>query len=166
VNPKFTYGFTNSFSWKGFDMNFLIQGVYGNDIINMNTYFLSNIGGFNNITQKMWNDRWTFTNWENAKGPKAEQQYWRAFHFSRRFIENGSYVRLRNITVGYNVHPRVNFVQSVRVFATVNNLVTITKYSGYDPDINGYGDDPSRRGVDMGGYPSSKVYNLGVQCIF
>ena len=50
-------------------MNFLIQGVYGNDIINMNTYFFSNIGGFNNVTQKMWNDRWTFTNWENAKGP-------------------------------------------------------------------------------------------------
>lgn len=166
VNPKFTYGFTNSFTWKGFDMNFLIQGVYGNDIINMNTYFLSNIGGFNNITQKMWNDRWTFTNWENAKGPKAEQQYWRAFKFTRRFIEDGSYVRLRNITVGYNLRPRSNFVQTVRVFATVNNLVTITKYSGYDPDINGYGDDPSRRGVDMGGYPSAKVYNLGVQCTF
>lgn len=166
VNPKFTYGFTNSFSWKGFDLNFLIQGVYGNDIINMNTYYLSNIGGFNNITQKMWNDRWTFTNWENAKSPKAEQQYWRAFKFTRRFIEDGSYVRLRNLTVGYNLRPRVNFIQSVRVFATVNNLVTITKYSGYDPDINGYGDDPSRRGVDMGGYPSSKVYNLGVQCIF
>lgn len=166
VNPKFTYGFTNSFSWRGFDLNFLIQGVYGNDIIDMNTYYLSNIGGFNNITQKMWNDRWTFTNWENAKSPKAEQQYWRAFKFTRRFIEDGSYVRLRNITVGYNLRPRVNFIQSVRVFATVNNLVTITKYSGYDPDINGYGDDPSRRGVDMGGYPSSKVYNLGVQCIF
>jgi hypothetical protein len=166
VNPKFTYGFSNSFTWKDFDMNFMIQGVYGNDIINMNTYFLSNIGGFNNITQKMWNDRWTFTNWENAKSPKAEQQYWRAFKFTRRFIEDGSYVRLRNITVGYNLRPRTHFIQTVRIFATVNNLVTITKYSGYDPDINGYGDDPSRRGVDMGGYPSSKVYNLGVQCTF
>lgn len=166
VNPKFTYGFTNSFTWKGFDLNFLIQGVYGNDIINMNTYYLSNIGGFNNVTQKMWNDRWTFTNWENAKSPKAEQQYWREFRFSRRFIEDGSYIRLRNITLGYNLRPRVNFIQTFRVFATVNNLVTITKYSGYDPDINGYGDDPSRRGVDMGGYPSSKVYNLGVQCTF
>ncbi|HWB94551.1 MAG TPA: SusC/RagA family TonB-linked outer membrane protein, partial [Puia sp.] len=166
VNPKFTYGFSNSFTWKDFDMNFMIQGVYGNDIINMNTYFLSNIGGFNNITQKMWNDRWTFTNWENAKSPKAEQQYWRAFKFTRRFIEDGSYIRLRNITVGYNLRPRTHFIQTVRIFATVNNLVTITKYSGYDPDINGYGDDPSRRGVDMGGYPSSKVYNLGVQCTF
>ncbi|HEY4337250.1 MAG TPA: SusC/RagA family TonB-linked outer membrane protein, partial [Puia sp.] len=166
VNPKFTYGITNSFSFKGFDLSFLIQGVYGNDIINMNTYFLSNIGGFNNITEKMWNDRWTFSNWEHAKGPKAEQQYWRAFKFSRRFIEDGSYIRLRNISLGYNVRTRMNFIQSIRVFATVNNLITITKYSGYDPDINGYGDDPSRRGVDMGGYPSSKVYNLGVQCIF
>ncbi|HTI92716.1 MAG TPA: TonB-dependent receptor [Puia sp.] len=166
VNPDFTYGFTNSFTYKNFDLNFLIQGVYGNDIINMNTYFLSNIGGFNNVTQKMWNDRWTFSNWENAKSPKAEQQYWRAFKFTRRFIENGTYVRLRNVTLGYNLRSKLKFMQSLRVFATVNNLVTITKYSGYDPDINGYGDDPSRRGVDMGGYPSSKVYNLGVQCVF
>jgi TonB-linked SusC/RagA family outer membrane protein len=166
VNPKFTYGFTNSFTYKNFDLNFLIQGVYGNDIINMNTYYLSNIGGFNNITQKMWNDRWTFTNWEHAKAPKAEEQYWRAFKFTRRFIEDGSYVRLRNVTLGYNVRTKLHFMQSVRVYATVNNLLTITKYSGFDPDINGYGDDPSRRGVDMGGYPSAKVYNLGVQCVF
>jgi TonB-linked SusC/RagA family outer membrane protein len=166
VNPKFVYGITNTFNYKGFDLNFLIQGVYGNDIINMNTYYLSNIGGFNNITQKMWNDRWTFDNWEHAKAPKAEQQYWRAFKFSRRFIENGSYVRLRNVTVGYNVKLPSKAIQTLRVFATANNLVTITKYSGFDPDINGYGDDPSRRGVDMGGYPSARTYNFGVQCIF
>ena len=166
VNPKFTYGITNSFNYQHFDMSFLIQGVYGNDIINMNTYYLSNIGGFNNVTQKMWNERWTFTNWENAKSPKAEQQYWRAFKFTRRFIENGTYIRLRNVSLGYNVKMKTNAIQTLRVFATVNNLVTITKYSGYDPDINGYGDDPSRRGVDMGGYPSAKTYNFGVQCIF
>ncbi|HWK05164.1 MAG TPA: TonB-dependent receptor [Puia sp.] len=166
VNPKFTYGITNSFSYRNFDMSFLIQGVYGNDIINMNTYYLSNIGGFNNVTQKMWDERWTFTNWENAKSPKAEQQYWRAFKFSRRFIENGTYIRLRNVSLGYNVRMKTHAIQTLRVFATANNLVTITKYSGYDPDINGYGDDPSRRGVDMGGYPSAKTYNLGVQCIF
>ncbi len=165
VNPSFTYGFTNSFTYKNFDLNFLIQGVYGNDIINMNTYYLSNIGGFNNVTQKMWNDRWTFTNWEHAKGPKAEEQYWRQFKFTRRFIEDGSYLRLRNITLGYNIKTASKYVQSLRVFATVNNLFTITRYSGFDPDINGYGDDPSRRGVDMGGYPSAKVYNIGVQCI-
>jgi len=166
VNPKFTYGFTNNFTYKNFDMNILIQGVYGNDIINMNTYYLSNIGGFNNVTQKMYDDRWTFENWENAKGPKPEQQYWRAFKFTRRFIEDGSYIRLRNISVGYNIKLKKIVIQSLRVFVNANNLITITKYSGYDPDINGYGDDPSRRGVDMGGYPSSKVYNFGVKCIF
>ncbi|MBN8856080.1 MAG: hypothetical protein BGO55_16545 [Sphingobacteriales bacterium 50-39] len=166
VNPKFTYGLTNSFTYKQFDLNFLIQGVYGNDIINMNTYYLSNIGTFNNITQKMWDERWTPQNWEHAKSPKAEQQYWRAFKFTRRFIEDGTYIRLRNLTFGYNVDLRSKGIQTLRVFAAANNLITITKYTGYDPDINGYGDDPSRRGVDMGGYPSSRVYNIGVQCIF
>ncbi len=63
--------------------------------------------------------------------------------------------------MGYNLRTQLHFIQSLRVFATANNLLTITKYSGFDPDINGYGDDPSRRGVDMGGYPSAKVYNLG-----
>ncbi len=166
VNPKFTYGFTNNFTYKNFDLNILIQGVYGNDIINMNTYYLSNIGGFNNVTQKMWDDRWTFTNWEHAKSPKPEQQYWRAFKFTRRFIENGSYVRLKNLSLGYNVRMKTKAIQSLRVFANASNLITITKYTGYDPDINGYGDDPSRRGVDMGGYPSSKTFNFGIQCVF
>jgi len=166
VNPKFSYGFTNNFTYKRFDLNILIQGVYGNDIINMNTYYLSNIGGFNNITQSMWDNRWTFTNWNNSTDPKAEQQYWRAFYFTRRFIENGSYLRLKNLSLGYNFQLKTKAIQTLRAFVSGSNLITLTHYSGYDPDINGYGDDPSRRGVDMGGYPSSKTYNLGIQCIF
>ncbi len=166
VNPKFTYGFSNNFTYRNFDMNILIQGVYGNDLINMNTYYLSNIGAFNNVTQSMYDGRWTFANWENAKNPKAEQQYWRAFKFTRRFVEDGSYIRLKNVDIGYNFKLKTTLIQSLRVFASGANLVTITKYTGYDPDINGYGDDPARRGVDMGGYPSSKTYNFGVQCIF
>ena len=81
-------------------------------------------------------------------------------------MENGSYVRLKNLSLGYNFALNTHAIQTLRVVASASNLFTITKYSGYDPDINGYGDDPARRGVDMGGYPSSKVYNLGVQCIF
>lgn len=165
VNPKFTYGFNNNFTYKNFDVNILIQGVYGNDILNMNTYYLANIGTLNNVTQASYNGRWTFANWENATWPKAEQQYWRAFNFSRRFLENGSYIRLKNVSIGYKVNLKVKFIQSLRVYASGSNLITITKYSGYDPDINGYGDDPSRRGVDMGGYPSSRTFNFGVQCI-
>jgi len=166
VNPKFTYGLTNNFSYKNFSLNFLIQGSYGNDIINMNSYFLANTGQFNNITQKQYNDRWTFTNWKNAKSPKAEDQYWRSFHFTRRFIEDGSYIRLKSVTLSYNIKLKTNFFRTLRAYVSGVNLITITKYSGYDPDVNGYGDDASRRGVDMGGYPNSKVINIGVQCIF
>jgi hypothetical protein len=131
----------------------------------MNTYYLANIGSLNNVTQGSYNGRWTFDNWENATWPKAEQQYWRAFKFSRRFLESGSYIRLKNVSVGYRVNLKTKFIQSLRVYASGSNLITITGYSGYDPDINGYGDDPSRRGVDMGGYPSSRTFNLGVQCV-
>lgn len=164
VNPKFTYGFSNDFTYRNFNLNVLIQGVYGNQILNMNTYFLSNIGGFNNVPQYVYDGRWTFDNWENAQGPKAEQQYWRKFQFTSRYLENGSYIRLKNVSLGYNV--KTSFVQTLRVYVSCANLVTITKYKGYDPDINGYGDDPARRGVDMGGYPGSRVLNFGIQCIF
>lgn len=166
VNPKFTYGFSNNFSYRNFTLNILFQGVYGNDIINMNTYYLSNIGGFNNVTQSMWDNRWTFANWDHATDPKAEQQYWRAFKFTRRFIEDGSYLRLKNVTLGYDVRVKTRLIQTLRVTLSGSNLITVTKYTGYDPDINGYGNDPSRRGVDMGGYPSARTYTLGVQCIF
>lgn len=166
VNPKFTYGMTNNFSYKRFDLSFLIQGSYGNDIINMNSYFLANTGQYNNITQKQYDGRWTFENWKDAKSPKSEAQYWRSFHFSKRFIEDGSYIRFKNISISYNIKLKTTFIQTLRVYASGTNLITITKYTGYDPDVNGYGDDASRHGVDMGGYPNSKVYNFGVQCIF
>lgn len=166
VNPKFTYGFTSDFSYKHFDLSFLIQGVYGNDIINMNHYFLFNMGDYDNVLQDQWNNRWTFDNWQHATAPKAENQYWRQTYFTRRFIENGSYVRLKNVTLSYTVPLNVKWMNSLKCYLSGTNLLTLTKYKGFDPDINGYGNDPTRRGVDMGGYPGSKTFTLGVQCQF
>jgi len=171
VNPKFTYGFTNNFTYKNFDMNILIQGVYGNDVINMNTYYLSNIGSFNNVTQKMWDERWTFTNWEHAKSPKTEAQYWRAFKFSRRFIEDGSYIRLRNVSIGYNLKSRLKtltFIQSLRIYANASNLITITKYTGYDPEVGmyNYKGVTNFAGMDDGRYPSTRSYSFSLNLDF
>jgi TonB-linked SusC/RagA family outer membrane protein len=166
VNPKFTYGLVNNFSYKRFTLSIFIQGVEGGDIVNMNNLYLANIGAFNNITREMYDGRWTTENWENAKWPKPEEQYWRSFRFTKRWIEDGSYIRLKSLSLGYDVKLNSPFVSSLHIYVNATNVFTITGYSGYDPDVNGYGADPSRRGVDLGGYPSSRVINFGVKCVF
>lgn len=166
VNPDFTYGFTTDFNYRNFDFSLFIQGVKGGDILNMNTLYLSNVGAYNNVTQTIYDNRWTPENWEHATQPKAEVQYWRTFQFSRRFIEDGSYLRLKNVNIGYNWQPKMRLIEKLRVFVSAANLLTITNYSGFDPDVNGYGENPALRGVDLGGYPNSRVINIGVQCVF
>jgi hypothetical protein len=166
VNPKFVYGLTNDFSYKNFDLTVFIQGVQGGEIVNMNKIYLANIGAFNNITQDMYDNRWTTENWDKATWPKPERQYWRSFRFTKRWVEDGTYIRLKSLSLGYNLKIKHPNIQSLKLYMSATNLFTISNYSGFDPDINGYGADPSRRGVDLGGYPASRVINFGVKCIF
>jgi hypothetical protein len=86
--------------------------------------------------------------------------------FTRRFIEDGSFVRIKNITLGYNIKTKLAGISSLRVSVGVNNLYTFTKYTGYDPEINSYGDNPALYGVDLGGYPNSRAYNFTLRCSF
>ncbi|WP_126971770.1 SusC/RagA family TonB-linked outer membrane protein [Gynurincola endophyticus] len=168
VNPNYTLGLNNRFRYKNFDLSFFIHAVQGNDVINMNTRFNANLGGNKNITYDMWNSAWA-EGQDNSQiqNPKIMRQFWRSFLFSRRFVEDGSFVRLRNITVGYNVPLRnTEVIKSLRVGLSINNLFTITNYSGYDPEVNSYGDNPALFGVDLGGYPNARSYNLSLRCNF
>lgn len=168
VNPDYTFGFTNNFRYQNFDLSVFVNGVQGNDIINMNTRFTANIGTGKNITQETLDAAWADgKDNSNATGPKVMRQFWRTILFSRRFIEDGSFVRIKNITVGYTVPGNlIKGVSSLRLSLGVNNLYTFTKYSGYDPEINSYGDNPALFGVDLGGYPNSRTYNFTIRCGF
>lgn len=167
VNPDYTFGFTNNFKYKKFDLSIFINGVQGNDIINMNTRFNANLGTNKNITQEMADGAWAEgANNSNATGPKIMRQFFRNMLFSRRFIEDGSFVRIKNVTLGYNVPVKMKGLSALRVAIGVNNLYTFTKYSGYDPEINSYGDNPALFGVDLGGYPNSRTYNISLRCNF
>jgi len=108
---------------------------------------------------------WTETNRENATSPRADGTYTRSLKASDRYVENGSYLRLKNLNISYNIKNPVSFVQSLNVTVGVTNLFTITKYRWYDPDVNTFGGDPSRRGVDMASYPSARTINMGLQVI-
>ena len=102
----------------------------------------------------------------NATGPKIMRQFFRDLLFSRRFIEDGSFVRIKNVTLGYNVPIKSKTISALRVAVGANNLFTFTNYSGYDPEINSYGDNPAVFGVDLGGYPNSRTYNFSLRCNF
>lgn len=167
VNPKYSFGFTNNFHYKQWDLTIFVNGVQGNDIINMNSRFNASPGDFKNISQDMYDGLWAEgKDNSQATGPKVWRTFERDIKFSRRFVEDGSFVRLKNLTLAYTIKTKIMGVQGLRVSAGVNNLFTITNYSGYDPEINSYGDNPALYGVDLGGYPNARSYNFSVRCNF
>lgn len=170
TNPKFTYGLTNTLTWKNFTFSFFLQGTYGNDIVNANTIADNTnapMTGIMNITRDQYNTRWTPENAAHAKWPRPiEAGYKREWKFSDRYIEDGSYLRLKNISLGYTFFPKWKGINSINIYASAQNLFTITGYSWYDPDVNAYGSDVTRQGVDLFSYPSSRVYSFGVKLTF
>ncbi len=166
-NPDFIFGFSNSFSYKGFDMSLLLQGMVGNDIVNTTSWSMeSNIGGSSsNITWEAYNNLWRGEGTSNEY-PKAIESKKRLVIFSDKYIENGSYLKLKNITLGYTFKFRKSFIQGLRLAGNVTNVFTITSYSGFDPEVNAFNSDPTRRGVDMGNYPANRTYSLNLSATF
>jgi len=165
TNPAFTYGITNTFTWKNLSLSFLLQGSQGNDIFN-GTLWDIKMGNVGNITQDAYNTRWTPDNREGAKWPKATAGYNRTFLLSDRYVEDGSYLKLKNLSLSYKIYNPFKGLEQILITFTATNLFTITKYSGYDPDVNAFGSDSSRRGVDVYSYPASRTFSLGVNCTF
>lgn len=167
TNPLFTYGLTNTFAYKHLTLSFFIQGTYGNSIVNANTIVnntSSPMTGIMNITREQYDDRWTKDNYENAKWPRAiASGYTRVWRFSDRYIEDGSYLRLKNLSLGYTIFPKWQYINSLNIYLSVSNLFTLTKYSWYDPDVNAYSSDVTRQGVDLFSYPSSRTWSVGVK---
>ncbi|AWM32665.1 SusC/RagA family TonB-linked outer membrane protein [Hymenobacter nivis] len=161
-NPNFTFGLTNTLGFKGFDLSFFIQGVQGNDIYNLNRYITENaLYGTTNGTTNVLN-RWTGTGTSNDMPRAIVGDPNNNLRISTHYIENGSYVRLKNLTFGYtlprNLMGRVGASQ-LRVYVTAQNLVTLTKYTGYDPEV-------SASGIDLGIYPQTRVFMGGVNIGF
>lgn len=166
VNPDYIFGFTNNFSYGKFDLSIFVNGVQGNDIVNMNSVWNANIGTSKNISETVLAGAWAQGKDNSiATGPKAIRQFWRTMLFSQRFIEDGSFVRVKNVTLGYTLPARaIRGVNNLRLSLGVNNLYTFTKYSGFDPEVNSYGDNPSLFGVDLGGYPNNRTFTFTLRC--
>jgi TonB-dependent starch-binding outer membrane protein SusC len=173
--PKYMYGFTANLGWKGFDLSVFIQGIAGNDIyMQVNQDIEGFYRGFN-VTQRYYDNRWTGegtsneyprASWTGAANNKKP---------STRFLASGSYVRLKNVTLGYNFKLAKNSsVKSMRIYFSVQNLLTITKYPGLDPEMynsDNLNGEPIKNadlaaGIDWGTYPVSRIYTLGFNIRF
>ncbi|WP_080903759.1 TonB-dependent receptor [Parabacteroides sp. Marseille-P3160] len=168
ANPDFTFGLTNNFFYKGFDLSIFFQGAVGYDLLNMTRMNLEW-----NRTEEALN-RWTPTN-TNTDIPRNGFYYSQyGGYINDHFIENASYVRLKNLTLGYTI-PFKKIISNMRVFAQAENLFTITGYSGWDPEVDtkayetgGNGGQTANGGVglDFNSYPAMRTYTLGLNVTF
>ena len=165
TNPKFVYGLTNNIRWKDLSLSFMFQGSQGNDIFNGNLQDIK-MGNVGNITRDAYEGRWTASNYENARWPMATGGYERTFLISDRYVEDASYLRLKNITLSYNWRRPIKNIENIQFSFGATNVFTISNYSWYDPDVNAFGSDSSRRGVDIYSYPISRTYTLGLNFTF
>jgi len=165
-NPDFTYNFTSNLTYKNFNLNFLFLGVSGNEMFNVNLSSVGNSFYFGeNQLKEVYNNHWSPANPDpNAKYPKLSTKT--TFSASDRFIEDGSYLRLKNIRLGYNFKlPKIGI--NGTLYVSGQNLLTVTNYSGYDPEVNTQGGSTSfSNGIDNLGYPASKIYTVGTTLNF
>ena len=165
TNPDYQYGITNTLEWKNWTFSFFLQGTQGNDVLNVNLKKFD-MASVDNMPYFIYNNRWTAENRANAKWPRANRTSTRSMKASDRYIEDGSYLRCKNVSLSYRFRHPMKFVESINLVASVSNLFTISGYSWMDPDVNSFGSDPKRRGVDMASYPSARTFNFGVQIGF
>lgn len=173
--PDFTYGMTNTFNYKNFDFAFTLQGVQGFEVLNMARRYYGNYSGTYNVLRS------TANGWKSEADPGdgVSPQINRNFNslagsnvvnnVTSLFVEDGSFLRIRNITVGYNL-PQASLeklkLSSARLSFTVQNAYTFTKYEGFNPEVSAQGGSTLVPGVDAGGYPLARSFMFGLNVGF
>ena len=159
AQPDFTFGLNNAIRYKNWKLSFFLQGVVGNSIINANELSLSLYSGQQNATSRAlgrWTEQSPSTSVNRAKLDPAT-------NFSDLYVEDGSFLRLKTVTLAYDFKKNVLRslkVSSLKFYATANNLLTFTNYSGFDPEITTASN--LYQGRDSGAYPVAKSYSFGV----
>jgi len=161
TQPKFLASITNTFRYKNFDLSIFLNTSYGNKIFNWTRANLELGTGYTGAVATLLN-RWTATN-TNTDMHKAIENP--AVTISDRFVEDGSYLRLKNISLGYTFPKKLISkikLKSLRVYVSGSNLLTWTNYSGYDPEVSTNGQNSISSGMDRGAYPTAKTVLGGV----
>jgi TonB-linked SusC/RagA family outer membrane protein len=159
IQPDFTYGFSSNLTWRRFDFSFLFHGSVGNQLYNALRHNLETPTTTYNVSSALL-DRWTPEH-TNTSIPRAKIQSY--INLDDRFIEDASFLRLRNITFGYTIPGKVISLpkSSLRLALSAQNLLTFTPYSGFDPEASRFGGDESNslyQGIDLGAYPAARSF--------
>ncbi len=167
-NPKFTLGWTNSFSYKGFDLSLFLYASVGGDIFNYTRLQTEGMRNQYNNQLKTVKDRYTPEN-TNTNMPRYNQWHENNVRVSDRYVEDASYLRIQNVTLGYTIPGQLLSkikVNSFRLYASAQNLKTFTKYSGYDPELGSINNSAIFMNIDNGRYPVPKTFTVGVSVEF
>ena len=166
AQPKFTWNLINNFEFKGIDFSFFIQASHGNSIVNAYDFELATLTGETNVYRDAYVNRWTSENPSNEyrKLNPSDRNV-----FSSAQVEDGSFIRIKNASLGYsfskNLLDKIK-LSKLRIYASANNIYTFTNYSGYDPEVNAFGQNSLLLGIDYGGYPLSRTFLAGIQIGF
>lgn len=161
-NPDYTFGLSNNFTYKNWYLDTLITGSIGNDIYNASRFELELMNDFKNQSTAVL-DRWT-TPGQITNVPRANSLS--AMVISDRFVEDGSYIKLKSVTLGYNFKNPFKGVSKLNVYVTGQNLYTITDYSGFDPEVNAFASSNGILGIDYGTYPQVRTIVVGLKANF
>jgi len=183
--PKFTWGFGNTFSWKGFDLTVQLSGSYGNDVLNYNRRWLEVTGSTSNLLRTVLdyarvekidpNGPDDFRNYHVVNAgttmPRlyTESSKHKNNRMSDAYVEDGSFIRLQNISIAYNLPKKWLqhiFLENVKIYCNIQNLYTWTKYDGYDPEVGSLYGNTLYNGIDYGRYPSPRIYTFGLNVQF
>lgn len=165
-NPDFIYGLNSTMSFKGLELSIFLQGTQGNDIVNVSSVNNTLDYGYGlNMPREVLYNHWTPEN-PNAKYPVISRS--NSYNYSDRLVEDGSFMRLRNIQLAYNLPVSSwgvgSWMRSAQVYASGQNLLTLTRYSWWDPETNSQGGANSiGQGIDHYSYPTSKAVTFGVR---
>ena len=165
ANPKFTFGMTNNFSWKGLNLNILITGSYGNDIFNASRIETEGMASANNQTTTVLR-RWRIPG-QQTDVFRSDNPAWNVKN-SSYWVEDGSYLKVKNITLSYDItSPKLKRINITRIqpYISLQNFITWTGYSGYDPEVS-QSESATQMGIDWGTYPNVRTVVVGLNLTF
>jgi TonB-linked SusC/RagA family outer membrane protein len=160
--PVFTYGFNSSFSYDKLALNLSFYGSYGNDIFNANRIQEESSHTSRNITKEAYYNAWREGKPDNfypILGTRLKEA-------TDRHVEDGSFLRMGTASLEYNLPVNYKWISNINVNVTGKNLLTLTKYKGFSPDVNSFAIDPLRIGLDWGSYPNARSWSVGLNVTF
>jgi hypothetical protein len=166
-HPDIIFGFNLSAAYRGFDISAIFNGVYGNELFNAFKYYTHQPLGFANVAASAAYNAWTIGSGINDQPRMTIEDTSDNFRISDFYVEDGSYLRLKNLQIGYTLPQQVTQklkLSTLRFYVSAQNLFTVTNYSGLDPEVATNYDRAN--GVDIGAYPQTRIFQFGLNLKF